>query len=118
MTGYAIRRILWMIPLLWAIATITFFLMHVIPGGPFDSEKPVPASVQHALNARYNLDKPIWQQYGLYFWDLLHLDLGLSFKGDQDVYELLKQGFFVTSQLGIIAFLAAVIVGKIGRAHV
>ena len=111
MTGYIIRRILWMIPLLWAIATITFFLMHAVPGGPFASEKPVPESVQQALNARYNLDKPIWEQYGLYLWDLAHLDLGLSFRGDQDVFELLREGFIVTAQLGIIAFIAAVVVG-------
>ena len=111
MTGYVVRRVLWMIPLLWAIATITFFLMHTVPGGPFDSEKPVPASVQHALDARYNLDKPIWQQYGLYLWDLAHLDLGLSFRGDQEVFEVLRQGFGITVQLGLIAFVTAVVVG-------
>jgi oligopeptide transport system permease protein len=111
MTGYLIRRVLWMIPLLWAIATITFFLMHAVPGGPFDSEKPAPASVQRALDARYNLDKPIWEQYGLYLWDLLQLDFGLSFRGDKDVYEVLRDGFFVTAQLGVIAFAAAVVVG-------
>lgn len=111
MTGYVIRRVLWMIPLLWAIATITFFLMHAVPGGPFDSEKPVPASVQHALDARYNLDKSILEQYGLYFWDLMHLDFGLSFRGDQDVFEILKEGFFITAQLGLIAFVVATVVG-------
>ena len=111
MTGYVIRRFLWMIPLLWAVATLTFFLMHAVPGGPFASEKPVPLSVQQALNARYNLDKPIWEQYGFYFWDLAHLDLGLSFRGDQDVFDLLRDGFIVTAQLGIFAFITAVVVG-------
>ena len=107
MTGYIIRRILWMIPLLWAIATVTFFLMHAVPGGPFASEKPVPETVQRALNARYHLDQSIFEQYGLYFWDLAHLDLGLSFRGDQDVLTILKDGFVVSAQLGVMSFLVA-----------
>ena len=111
MTGYIIRRILWMIPVLWAIATITFFLMHAVPGGPFAAERPVPDSVLDALNARYNLDEPIWQQYGLYLWDLLHLDLGLSFRGDLEVSDLLKDGVVVSVQLGGIAFLYALVFG-------
>jgi oligopeptide transport system permease protein len=111
MTGYVIRRILWLIPVLWAIATITFFLMHAVPGGPFASERPIPASVQQALDARYNLDKPIWQQYGLYLWDLGHLDLGLSFRGDREVSEVLEDGIAVSAQLGAIAFLYALVVG-------
>ncbi len=100
-----------MIPVLWAIATITFFLMHAVPGGPFAAERPVPDSVLEALNARYNLDEPIWQQYGLYLWDLLHLDLGLSFRGDLEVSDLLKDGVFVSLQLGGIAFLYALVFG-------
>ncbi len=111
MTGYVIRRILWMIPLLWAIATVTFLLMHAVPGGPFASEKPVPASVEQALNARYNLDKPFWEQYVLYFWDLLHFDLGVSFRGDVEVLDVLEQGLPVTLQLGGFAFLYAVVAG-------
>lgn len=111
MTGYVIRRILWMIPVLWAIATVTFFLMHAVPGGPFASERPIPESVQQALDARYNLDKPIWHQYGLYLWDLAHLDLGLSFRGDHEVADLLRDGIEVSAQLGSIAFLYALVFG-------
>jgi oligopeptide transport system permease protein len=111
MTGYVIRRVLWMIPVLWAIATITFFLMHAVPGGPFASDKPIPPSVQEALNARYNLDKPIWQQYGLYLWDIGHLNLGLSFRGDREVTELLEDGIAVSAQLGVIAFVYALVFG-------
>ncbi len=111
MTGYIVRRILWLIPVLWGIATITFFLMHAIPGGPFASEKPVPDSVLEALNARYNLDKPIWQQYGLYLWGLVQGDLGLSFRGDREVSDLLKDGVIVSTQLGGIAFLYALVFG-------
>lgn len=107
MTAYIIRRLLWMIPVLWAVATITFFLMHAVPGGPFTQDKDVPPQVLLALNKRYHLDQPLWHQYLSYFWDLFHLDLGLSFRGDRDVSYLIKHGFFVTFQLGTLAFLVA-----------
>jgi len=111
MTGYVIRRVLWMIPVLWAVATITFLLMHAVPGGPFTEEKDVPQSVLNALNRRYNLDEPLWRQYLLYLWNLLQGDLGLSFRGDRDVSELIGRGFFVTMQLGLLTFIFAAIIG-------
>src|SRR3972149_4504370 len=111
MTAYAVRRILWLIPVLWAVATITFFLMHAVPGGPFTQEKDVPAAILRALNARYNLDEPLWKQYLLYLWNISHFDFGLSFRGDRDVAELISDGFFVTLQLGLLGFLVATIAG-------
>jgi oligopeptide transport system permease protein len=111
MTGYVIRRILWLIPVLWAVATITFILMHAVPGGPFTQDKRLPPQIVEALNRRYNLDQPLWKQYLLYLWNLLHLDLGLSFRGDRDVSQLIRDGFFVTAQLGILGFIAAATVG-------
>jgi oligopeptide transport system permease protein len=111
MTAYAIRRILWLIPVLWAVATITFFLMHAVPGGPFTQEKKLPESIIIALNRRYNLDEPLWKQYLLYLWNLLHGDLGLSFRGDYEVTMLIRNGFFVTAQLGILAFIVAAVFG-------
>src|SRR3990172_269185 len=111
MTGYVVRRVLWLIPVLWAVATLTFFLMHAVPGGPFTQEKTLPQSITDALNRRYNLDEPLWKQYMLYLWNLLQGDLGLSFRGDRDVSELISRGFFVTVQLGLISFALAVIVG-------
>jgi oligopeptide transport system permease protein len=113
MTGYVIRRVLWLVPVLWAVATITFFLMHAVPGGPFTQEKPLPESVINALNARYNLNQPLWKQYVLYLWHILHFDFGLSFRGDRDVAELIRGGFFVTVQLGVLGFLAAAILGLV-----
>jgi oligopeptide transport system permease protein len=110
-TGYIIRRILWIIPLLWAVATVTFFLMHAVPGGPFDREKELPPSVLANLQAKYNVDKPLINQYGLYLWNLTHGDLGVSFKTNRPVDDVIRDGFKVTAQLGAIAFLYAVVFG-------
>ena len=107
MTGYVIRRILWIIPVLWAVATITFFLMHAVPGGPFTQDKQLPDAIIQNLNHRYHLDQPLWQQYVSYLWDISHGDLGLSFRGDRDVSYLIGHGFFVTAQLGVLAFFVA-----------
>jgi oligopeptide transport system permease protein len=100
-----------MIPVLWAVATITFFLMHAVPGGPFTEERDVPDSVLRALNARYDLDKPLWEQYINYLLNLLQGDLGLSFRGDREVSGLIEDGFFVTFQLGLLAFTVSVVWG-------
>jgi oligopeptide transport system permease protein len=113
MTGYIIRRILWIVPVLWAVATITFFLMHAVPGGPFTREKDLPDAVVQNINARYNLDEPLWKQYILYLWGLLHGDLGISFFGDRDVAEVLRHGFFVTAQIALLALILAVVVGMV-----
>ena len=111
MAAYTIRRILWIIPVLWAVATITFFLMHAVPGGPFTQDKSVPPAINDALNRRYHLDKPLYEQYGLYLWDVSHGDLGLSFQGDRDVSTLIKDGFFITAQLGVLGVIVAVTLG-------
>lgn len=113
MAAYLLRRLLWLIPVLWTVATITFFLMHAVPGGPFTQEKALPAPIMEALNRRYNLDEPIWKQYLLYLWNILHFDFGLSFRGDRDVAELIRAGFFVTIQLGVLGFLVASVVGLV-----
>jgi oligopeptide transport system permease protein len=113
MTGYVVRRILWLVPVLWAVATITFILMHAVPGGPFTQDKPLPQSIINALNARYHLNDPLWKQYSLYIWNILHFDFGLSFRGDRDVSELIRDGFFVTVQLGTLGFVVAAVLGLI-----
>jgi oligopeptide transport system permease protein len=113
MTGYVVRRVLWLVPVLWAVATITFILMHAVPGGPFTQDKPLPQSIINALNARYHLNDPFWKQYSLYLWNVLHFDFGLSFRGDRDVSELIRDGFFVTVQLGVLGFVVAAVLGLI-----
>src|SRR5262245_49176811 len=110
MTAFIIRRILWTIPVLWAVATITFFLMHAVPGGPFDRERPLPPAVQANLDKKYNLDKPLVEQYVLYFENLLQGDLGTSFRTQKPVTELIKDGWITTAQLGLMSFAFAIIV--------
>jgi len=111
MTAYIIRRVLWTIPVLWAVATITFFLMHAVPGGPFDRDRPLPAAVQANLNAKYNLDKSLPEQYLLYFKDLVQGDLGTSFRTQRPVTDLIKDGWVQTAQLGLMAFAFAMVIG-------
>ncbi|MCH8814335.1 MAG: ABC transporter permease [Chloroflexi bacterium] len=132
MTGYVIRRILWIIPVLWAVATVTFFLMHAVEGGPFDREKELPEAVKANLAAKYNLDKPLVEQYGLFLWNMVEpitydkvlgvglgpgklagpkLDLGVSFENGRQVNTIISEGLTVSVQLGMTAFLYAVVVG-------
>jgi len=65
---------------IWVVATITFFLMHSIPGGPFQRDKQLPEEVVRALEAKYHLDDPLWRQYVDYMRGLLRWDLGPSFQ--------------------------------------
>ena len=82
MQRYVVRRLLWLVVVLLAISLITFALMHAVPGGPWDQEKPMsdldPGLVAK-LNQKYGLDKPLWEQYGIFLWNALQGDLGLSY---------------------------------------
>ncbi len=111
MTGYIIRRVLWMIPLLWAVATVTFFLMHAVEGGPFDRDKELPPNVIANLEKKYNLDEPLLVQYGLYLKGLVQGDLGLSFENNREVSTIIREGSVVSAQLGGAAFLYAMVFG-------
>ena len=97
-------RVLQAIPVLFAVVTVTFFLIRSAPGGPFDDEKAVIPEVKAALEAQYQLDKPLITQYFSYIGDLLQGDLGPSFKyPGRSVNELIGAGFPVTAQLGLYA---------------
>jgi oligopeptide transport system permease protein len=112
MTGYIVRRVLWMIPVLWFVATITFVLMHNIPGGPFDREKALPPQTLANLNRKYGLDKPGWQQYVLYLQHALHGDLGSSYSSaGRPVTDVIATGFRVSATLGLLALLFCMVVG-------
>ncbi|MBV9168452.1 MAG: ABC transporter permease [Chloroflexi bacterium] len=112
MTRYIIRRVLWLVPVLLFVSLITFTLMHITPGGPWDREKAVSPQVVANLNARYNLDKPAWQQYLIYIAGVLHGDLGPSYTyQDRSVTQIILGGLPATASLGVLAALVAACVG-------
>ena len=112
MFAYTIRRILGAVPTLFIIITLTFFMMRLAPGGPFDSQRRLPPEIEHNIKAAYNLDKPLYEQYFLYLDRLAHFDLGPSFKNkDFTVTQLIETGLPVSAKLGISAMLIAVFAG-------
>ncbi len=112
MLAYTARRLLQAIPTLLIVITISFFLMRVAPGGPFDGERRLPEEIEQNLRAAYNLDQPLPMQYLNYLWDLLHGDLGPSFKyQDFTVTELILQGLPASLELGLWAIGLALLVG-------
>jgi oligopeptide transport system permease protein len=109
---YLARRILWIIPVLFTVSIITFALMHSVPGGPWDSEKRLPQGVQDRLNAQYGLDQPIYIQYVQWAGKVLQGDLGPSYRfKDRTVNDIVSDGIGTTVQLGVMAFILAVLLG-------
>jgi oligopeptide transport system permease protein len=111
MTGFVIRRVLWTIPVFWAIVTITFFLMHAVPGGPFDRERELPPAVRANLERKYGLDKPLHEQYVTYLINLTQGDLGVSTRDQREVTTIIRDGLTITLQLGVSAFIFATAFG-------
>ena len=112
MLKFALGRLLQAIPVLLVVISMTFMLVHSAPGGPFSADKAVPAEVLAALEAQYNLDQPLWQQYVSYLGDVLKGDLGPSFKyPGRSVNELIASGLPTTAELGLYAMLVAVFIG-------
>jgi oligopeptide transport system permease protein len=110
---YVLRRLLWMIPVLFFVTTITFILMHAAPGGPWDrSGRQLSAAVITNLNAKYGLDQPLWRQFLLYLWNVLHLDFGNSFQyQEQSVGGILLAGWPYTFTIGAMSFVVIVLFG-------
>lgn len=112
MTGYIIKRLFAMIVTLWFIITLTFFLMHSIPGSPFNEERNTSEAVQRNLEKFYHLDEPLYVQYGMYLKSVVTLDFGPSIKkSSQTVNEMLGRGFPVSFELGIVTLIVAVFSG-------
>jgi len=109
---YIIKRVLSMLFTIFFVITLTFFLMHAIPGGPFTSEKALAPEVQKALNEKYHLDDSLLKQYGDYLFRVIRFDLGPSFKYPGiTVNELIKKGFPVSCKAGFLAVLLVVFAG-------
>ncbi|UUZ67723.1 oligopeptide ABC transporter permease OppB [Polaromonas sp. P2-4] len=118
MWSYTLRRILATIPTLLAVVTVCYLLLHATPGGPFDDERKVSAAVLANLQAKYHLDLPLWQQYLHYLNNLLHGDLGASFRyADWSVNELVAKALPVSAVIGggaiVIALFVGVLLGTI-----
>jgi len=112
MLSFIFRRILWAIPVLWTVATLTFIMMHLVPGGPFDREKKLPPEIKANIEAKYHLDKPLVTQYGLYLKGLLRGDLGPSYKYlGRTVNDVISDTLPVSIQLGAMALFLALILG-------
>jgi oligopeptide transport system permease protein len=139
MLEYAFRRILWVIPVIVAVAAVTFFLMYRAPGGPWDREKTLPAATIKALDAKFGLNKPLWvnpeavnqslaegvrnpvalaaafidSRFLNYMTGVFRFDLGPSYasKGAESVQELIARKFPVSLKLGIVAIIFSVVIG-------
>ncbi len=112
MFAYIIRRIFWSVIILLILSLITFTLMHIIPGGPFDREKKLPSEIIANLEAYYHLDEPFWKQYLNYLGGIIHFDLGPSFSSrSRTVNDIIRQQAPISAQLGLFAFFIAVALG-------
>ena len=112
MLKYIAKRLGLALLTLFIIITVTFFIMHAVPGSPFVGEKAIPQSTMDALNAKYGLDKPLGEQYLIYLKNAVRLDFGQSiyYKG-LNVLELVMQGFATSAFLGVSAALIAIVFG-------
>ena len=112
MWSYSIRRALGAIPTLFIIITLTFFVIRIAPGGPFDSEQATPPQIRANLEAAYGLDQPVQVQYLRYLQGLVHGDFGPSFRyRDFTVTELITRGLPVSLTLGVAALVLSIGVG-------
>jgi oligopeptide transport system permease protein len=109
---FLVKRTLTMVVTLLVIITITFVMMHAIPGGPFTREKALPDAVLAALNQKYHLDDPLWKQYVDYVKGVLSFNLGPSFqRAGVTVNDLIVEGFPATLKIGLTSVLVIIVVG-------
>lgn len=113
MTKYIIKRLLLAILTVFIICAITFFLMHAIPGGPFNREKALDPATIAALNARYNLDKPLVVQFGIYIKELFKGDFGVSLKNGREISSIISESFPISCKVGLRAISIALICGTV-----
>ncbi len=117
MLRFVVGRILWMVPVLWLVATVTFVLMHATPGSPWDAKNAAAggrlnSSLKASFNRRYGLDKPLYRQYVLYLGRVVRFDLGESFQYQgESVVSRILHGFRYSARLGVYALGIAVLLG-------
>ena len=113
MPRYVVKRVLLAFVTVIIISMITFFAMNAIPGGPFNKEKASSPEVQAVLEKRYNLDKPVWEQYVIYMGNLVHGDWGISLKTGRDIWSTISSSFAISARLGLMAAVTAIIFGLV-----
>ena len=112
---YILKRLLLAVLTIWVVITVTFFVMHAVPGGPFVGEKATTPAVQAAMEAKYGLDKPVMVQYVTYLKDIVtRLDFGPSLKQrGRMVMDIIADGMRTSAKLGVIAACSSVVVGVV-----
>ncbi len=113
MGRYLIKRVLLAVVSIFIVSAITFFVMNAIPGGPFNKEKATSAEAQRVLEERYNLDKPLGEQYVLWLKNMAHGDWGVSLHNGRDIWNEITSRFAVSARLGGMAALVAIVLGLI-----
>ena len=113
--GYIIKRLILAVVTVWVVITVTFFVMHAVPGGPFMGEKAISPAAQKALETKYGLDKPLMTQYVTYLKDIVtEFDFGPSLKQrGRDVIDVIGDGMKTSAKLGLIAAVIALIIGVV-----
>ena len=112
MTRYIIKRLLMAILTVFVVATLTFFLMNAVPGGPYEAEKAISPQARAALEAKFGLDQPLFKQYLTYMKNILHGDFGPSLKQrGREVIDIIMSKFPVSAKIGGIAVMVAMLVG-------
>lgn len=110
--SFLVNRIVMGLVTLWLVVTITFFLLHLLPGDPFQSEKAIPPKIKENLMAKYHLDKPIGEQYVQYLKSVSKGDLGESMKvRGRTVNDVIKKSFPISADLGARSIIFALVVG-------
>ena len=113
MAKYIFKRVLLAIVTIFIVCVITFFTMNAIPGGPFAGEKAKSPEVQAALERRFNLDKPVPEQFVIYKKNMIRGDFGISAKTGREISDTISSKFAVSAKLGIFAVLVAVFLGVV-----
>lgn len=114
MTRYILKRVVAALISMFFLITVTFFLMHAIPGGPFSAgeQKDLNPDIVAAIRARYGLDQPVWKQYLNYLAKLIQGDMGVSYKKtNYTVNELITGGFPASAEVGAVAIVIALAIG-------
>ena len=110
MVRYIIKRLFIGVVTIWALITITFFLIRIMPGSPFEADNLSKSAIEQ-LESTYGLDEPMWKQYILYMENLMHGDLGISYKKNVSVNTLIARGFPYTLSIGLLSIAVSAFIG-------